>query len=265
MKISVITVTYNAENWIEGTILSILNQSTPDFEYLIIDGKSKDGTLDIIKKYEQKIINREYASISIENFHWISEPDKGLYDAMNKGIALAVGDFLWFINAGDKINDVDTIGRIVAKLSDHPCSDVIYGQTSIIDSNDNILGDRHKLAPENFTKKDLLHGLVVCHQSILVRRSIAPNYDLKYRISADYDWVCKVMEKTSGNVFLNECISRFMMAGLSSDNLAKSWRERFFIMSKHFGLFRTLLSHVSIVVHFALNKSKYYQFKNKNI
>jgi len=101
---SIITVTYNAERWLERTILSVLSQSYPNIEFIIVDGASKDGTVDIIKQYEPGIAS------------WVSEPDKGLYDAMNKGLRMATGDYVWFINAGDTLYTSDTLQSIVASL-----------------------------------------------------------------------------------------------------------------------------------------------------
>lgn len=238
--VSIITITYNAEKFLEKTIQSILNQNNPNFEYLIIDGASKDRTADIIKKYEQKC----------PNLKWISEPDKGLYDAMNKGMHLATGDFVWFINAGDKLYDNNTVQTVIDTIEAHPNCDVVYGQSLIIDEEDKPLGERHKIAPKILTKKSLLNGLVVCHQSIVVRKAIAPDYDLQYRISADYDWTCKVLTQSKENCYIDHYISRFMVAGVSSRQRKKSWLERFKIMKKHFGLCVTLWHHFLIILRY---------------
>ena len=94
MKISIITVTYNAEQVLEKTLLSILQQSNQQFECILVDGESKDGTVSLIQKFEQQIKNQEYPGIGPEQFRWISEPDRGLYDAMNKGIRIAKGEII---------------------------------------------------------------------------------------------------------------------------------------------------------------------------
>ena len=123
---SIITITYNAERWLERTILSVLSQSYPNIEYILIDGASKDKTVEIIKQYESGIAS------------WISEPDKGLYDAMNKGLRRATGDYVWFLNAGDTLYTADTVQRIVASLKKKvSLPDVIYGETRIVE----IVGD----------------------------------------------------------------------------------------------------------------------------
>lgn len=250
MKISVITITYNAEQFLPNTMQSIANQTYSNIEYIIVDGKSKDHTVEQIKEFELQLKNAN-SPISLR---WISEPDRGLYDAMNKGMHLATGDFVWFINAGDKIFDNQTAQRIADAVSANPNCDVVYGQTLVIDYNDNPVGERHKIALANLQKKHLLNGLVVCHQSILVRKSIAPDYDLKYRVSADYDWVCKVLAASQQNVFINDYISRFMLAGVSTVNRKSSWVERFNSMRTHFGLLRTLWAHIIIIIKYPFSQ-----------
>lgn len=245
-KISIITITYNAERFLPKTIDSILAQTCHDFEYIIVDGKSKDATVEIIRDYEQRIQNSE-SSFSL---CWVSEPDRGLYDAMNKGMRMATGDFVWFMNAGDKIYDENTVACILESLKTNPDSDVIYGQSLIIDENDRPLGERHKIAPKVLTRKSLLNGLVVCHQSILVRKSIAPEYDLSYKISADYDWTCKVLAVSKKNLYIDNYLSRFMTSGVSDVHRKKSWAERYEIMKKHFGLCATLWAHFKIIVRY---------------
>lgn len=250
---SIITITFNAENYLEKTILSILNQTYPDFEYLIIDGNSNDGTTDIIRKTEQKIASGDFG-LTPDNFHWISEPDKGLYDAMNKGIAMAKGKYIWFINAGDKIHNPTTLSYINQIIQKQSNCDIVYGQSLMIDSNDNPLGERHKIAPKQLTKKSLLKGLVVCHQSIVVKKDIAPFYDLRYRIASDYDWVIRVVSSSQQNTYIDDYLSDFMIAGTSSIHRKQAWKERYLIMKKHFGLFATLWAHVNIILKYPFTR-----------
>ena len=254
MKVSIITVAFNAEKFLEKTIESVLNQTCKDFEYIIIDGASKDGTVEIITNYELRITSGEFAGIKPEQFRWISEPDTGLYDAMNKGIKMASGDFVWFINAGDKIYDDTTVQKIVDTVQKSPPCDVVYGQSLIIDENDVPLGERHKIAPEKLSKNSLLKGLVVCHQSILVRKSIAPYYDLQYKVSADYDWVCKVLSVSKCNEYINQYLSSFMISGFSSVHRKRSWKERYCIMKKHFGWCKTVWAHLIIVLKYPFTR-----------
>lgn len=250
MKVSIITITYNAEEFLEKTILSIVTQSCSCFEYIIIDGKSSDSTLEIVKKYEEKISNGEFSSISINDFCWISEKDNGLYDAMNKGLDRATGDFVWFINAGDKIYKENTLQAIIDAYNKKPNSEIIYGQAIVIDKDDNVLGERHKITPPKLKFISLLNGLLVCHQSILVKKSIASHYDIKYKISADYDWVCKAVSASKENCYIDNYISRFMTAGVSNTHRKQGLKERFFIMRQHFGLLRTLMAHITIIIRY---------------
>jgi len=248
MKISIITITFNAERFLLGTVRSIMEQTCTDIEYIIVDGKSTDGTVDIIRKCEEN-----FRTTGID-FKWISEPDKGLYDAMNKGLQMATGDFVWFINAGDKLYDTTIVQQMEDVWADNADADVIYGQTLIIDQNDKPYGERHKIAPNNLELKHMLNGLVVCHQSIVVRREIAPAYDLNYRYSADYDWVCKVLKMSRSNCYINGYLSRFMLSGISAKNRKASWIERYQIMLRHFGLIRTLVAHLVIVLKYPFSK-----------
>jgi glycosyltransferase involved in cell wall biosynthesis len=249
MKVSVVTVTYNAEKALPKTMLSVLNQSCYDFEYLIIDGNSTDDTISIIQEFENRVQKGEFG-INSEQYRWISEPDQGLYDAMNKAIGLAKGDFIWFINAGDKIFSPETLKQVVDAIEQNPNVDVVYGQTVIIGQNDELLGERHRVAPANLTRKSLLDGLVVCHQSVIVRRSIAPQYDLSYKLTADYDWMCRVLDVSRKNVYIDGYLSKFQTAGLSTKRRKQSLKERFVIMKRHFGLLPTLWSHVCILIKY---------------
>lgn len=155
-KFSIITVTYNAEAVLEDTIQSVIAQTYHHIEYIVIDGASKDNTLAILKKYERRITKL------------VSEPDKGLYDAMNKGIALATGDYLCFLNAGDSFHEDNTLQQILHSMRN--CTqlpDVLYGQTAIVDAKRHFLRMRRLSAPEPLTWKSFRHGMLVCHQAFL--------------------------------------------------------------------------------------------------
>ena len=237
--ISIITITYNAERWLERTMRSVLAQTCKDYEYIIVDGASKDGTVDIIKRLEPEFEGR---------LSWKSEPDKGLYDAMNKGIARAKGDFLWFVNAGDEIYAPDTLAHIVAAATDD--TDIVYGKACIVNAEGVKVSEHHKVTPSDLQRKHLLNGLVVCHQAILVRRSIADKYNTDYRICADYEWVVKAVTASRKNVYLDEYVCKFLTEGVSQKQRKRAWKERFRIMRDHYGLCATLWAHFLIVLKY---------------
>ncbi len=242
--ITIITVVYNSENLIEKTILSVLNQTYQNIEYIIIDGNSKDKTVEIIKKYESKLA------------YWKSEPDNGLYDAMNKGLAKATGDYICFLNSGDQLYSNDILEKAFGNLSGFP--DIVYGETMIIDLRGNEIGLRRLKAPEKLTWKSFREGMLVCHQSIYVKKEIASEYDLKYRIASDFDWVLKAL-KSAGTVHNSGLIlTKFLDGGINKKNIPRGLAERFRIMTIHYGFFSTLFRHLSIGTRFF-----FYFLKNK--
>ena len=182
--ISIITVSFNAAEVLERTILSIINQSFADYEYIIIDGASTDSTTDIIEKYRDKV------------HKYISEPDEGLYDAMNKALKMAEGDYVWFMNAGDQLFDNHIFEHIFEKLNG---ADIIYSDTMVVSKEGTEVGMlsilTHNNAPKELHWKKMQKGMVVCHQSFLVKKDIVPFYDLKYKYSSDVDWVIKCLKK----------------------------------------------------------------------
>lgn len=236
---SVITITYNAVQWIEGTIRSVVGQTYGNIEYIIIDGKSTDGTVDIIKKYESDIT------------YWISEPDNGLYDAMNKGIKQATGDYLWFINAGDSIYDKNTTQSITNMLTEQgSLPDIIYGQTAIIDEKGIFLGLHRFRTPEKLTWKSFKMGMKVSHQSFIAKRQIAPLFDLNYRFSADFDWCIKCMKQAKVIFNTHMPISNYRNEGISTKNRKPSVKERYRIMCNYYGKIPTILRHFWFAIRF---------------
>lgn len=151
-KFSVITVTYNAEKVLEDTVQSVISQTYHHVEYIIIDGASKDGTLEIVNRYRDRI------------HQLVSEPDKGLYDAMNKGIALATGDYLCFLNAGDSFHEDDTLQKMVHSINGNELPDILYGETALVDAERHFLRMRRLSAPETLNWKSFKQGMLVCHQ-----------------------------------------------------------------------------------------------------
>lgn len=236
---SIITITYNAARFLENTILSILSQSYPKIEYIIIDGGSTDGTIDIIKQYASGIS------------YWISESDKGIYDAMNKGLQKATGDYVWFINAGDSLYTSDIVQRVSALVQKKKAlPDIIYGETTIIDETGRPLGQRRLKAPKKLTWKSFRMGMLVCHQSFITKRSIAPLYDLTYRYSADFDWCIRCMKDSSRIYNTGITLSNFMDGGVSTSHRKASLKERYDIMCRYYGKISTSLLHIWFAIRF---------------
>jgi glycosyltransferase involved in cell wall biosynthesis len=226
--ISVITVVYNGEDHIGRTIESVIEQTYKEIEYIIIDGKSTDKTLDIITGFNGVDL-------------LVSEPDSGLYEAMNKGLLAATGDYVWFLNSGDQIFSKDTLETLVAGLAGTP--DIIYGGTMIIDEAQNEVGDRRLKPPDQLTWRSFRLGMVVCHQSIIVKRAGAPLYNLDYRLSADIDWAIRAAKEATQIHNSNLVLSRFLEGGLTDHNIKAGLKERFKIMRHFYGLIPTILRH----------------------
>ncbi len=231
---SIITVTWNAATVIAPTLQSVQRQTSSDYEMLIIDGVSTDGTLDIVRQ------------ASIAGLRIFSEPDNGLYDAMNKGIERARGQYLIFLNAGDTFAGDAVLARLAELARSNP--GVIYGQTQLVDTMGNVVGDRHLMAPKRLTADSFLNGMVVCHQAFAVRRDLAPQYDLQYRYSADYDWCIKVLLKSPANAYAGRVpIISYLAEGMTTRHHRASLWERYRIMCHHYGVARATLRHLSFI------------------
>ena len=241
-KFSVITVTYNAAAVLEDTIQSVITQTYHHVEYIIVDGGSTDGTLDIVAQYRDRI-----ATI-------VSEPDKGLYDAMNKGMRLATGDYLCFLNAGDSFHEDDTLQSIAHSLTGSALPDVIYGQTELVDSEGHFVRMRRLSAPEHLNWKSFRQGMLVCHQAFFAKRTLAEPYDLRYRFSADFDWCIRVMKRAQTLHNTHLTLIDYLEEGMTTRNRRASLRERFRIMVKHYGWVSTVLHHAWFVVRAVIKK-----------
>lgn len=235
-KLSVITIVYNNVRDIERTINSVINQTFEDIEYIIVDGKSTDGTFDIIEKYR-----KHFSKI-------VSEPDQGIYDAMNKGIALATGDYLLFMNSGDEIYDKNTVSNI---FSAQAGADIYYGETEMYNDNWESLGKRRHQAPKQFNWKSFRYGMSISHQAIYIRRNIIEPYDLKYKYSADIDWIIKAAKKASNIVNVNQYVAKYLVGGMSKKKHRESLKERFDIFSKYYGLIPNIFNHFIIAAKLA--------------
>lgn len=232
---TIITCTYNAEGTLERTIRSVDGQTYSGIEHLILDGASKDGTLAIAATAKRAKV--------------VSGPDKGLYDAMNKGISLAKGDYIIFLNAGDCFHSNDTLERVAEAVQGQE-PDIIYGETALVDNEGKFLRMRRLQAPEVLNWKSFKNGMLVCHQAFWVKTSVARQipYDLRYRFSADVDWCIRAM-KESRNLFNTHLtLIDYLSEGMTTVNRKASLKERFKIMSRHYGLVPTIFRHFWFVV-----------------
>ena len=242
-KFSIITITYNAATTIEPTLQSVLSQTYTNYEYLLIDGGSKDDTVAKAK------------ASGIEFAHIVSEPDNGLYDAMNKGITLATGDYLCFPNAGDAFYAHDTLQTIAnTAMAEETLPDVLYGETAEVDDKRNFVRMRRLQVPKELTWRSFKNGMMVCHQAFYAKREIAPKYDLKYRLSADVDWCIKVMKQSKKLVKVNATVINYLQNGLSLQHHRASLKERFWIMSKHYGFLPTVGRHLWFIIRAVIKR-----------
>lgn len=242
--ITIITVSYNAAKTIKSTLESVDNQDVLCYEHLVVDGASNDDTLKIINSFDNP---RRMV---------ISEPDKGIYDAMNKGLGMAKGKYVMFLNAGDRFHNSGTLRLYEKAIKDNNLPGFIYGQTDLVDSEGKFIAKRHLTAPEKLVYKDFSEGMVVCHQAMCVLRRITPYFNLKYRYSADYEWGIICLQHSRRNVYIPEVVIDYLSEGETTRHRRASLMERFRIMSCYYGLFPTLMRHFRFVSRFFNHRKK---------
>ena len=251
INFTIITCTFNASKYIDRTLNSVRSQSYPHIEHFIIDGVSKDDT---VKKTQTYAYDSRYPVIVK------SEPDKGLYDAMNKGIRLAKGDYIIFLNAGDEFAEEDTLTSVAEQLKGDALPGVIYGNTDIVDENGNFLRKRRLAPPEKLSWRSFKHGMLVCHQSFYAKTDIAQKvpYNLNYKLSADVDWCIRIMKEAEqqGLAVWNThmTLSSYLEGGMSVQSHRASLKERFNVMSDHYGKIATIGMHLWFVVRAILKR-----------
>lgn len=241
-KLSIITIVYNNVKDIERTMQSVLNQTYKNIEYILIDGASTDGTKDIIYKYKDRLAN------------FISEPDKGIYEAMNKGLALATGDYVLFMNSGDEVYAPETVADVFASA---PSGDIYYGETEMYDENWKSLGQRRHRAPEHFDWHSFKFGMNISHQAIYIKRSLTEPYNLAYKYSSDIDWIIKAAKKSSNIVNTHLYVAKYLVGGISKKKHLASLKERFKILSHYYGFIPNLFNHLVITLNLARYFIKY--------
>ena len=259
-KFSIITITYNAEAFLPRTVESVLSQHYRDIEQIIIDGASTDSTLSVAQDYMQ----RSYAAQNGHEVRIVSEPDNGLYDAMNKGLRQASGDYICFLNAGDffpNANVLDTIVSIgLTGKSRQQLPAVIYGDTDIVDNDGNFLRHRRLAPPRNLTWRSFRKGMLVCHQAFYARLDIARTvpYDTRYRYSADVDWCIRVMKEAermgAGLAYVDSVVVNYTQEGQTTKHHRDSLKERYRVMQCHYGAFTTALMHAWFAVRAVVKK-----------
>ncbi len=233
---SIITVTYNARNLVGRTLESVDAQTCTDYEHLVVDGASTDGTADLVR------------SIDNPRRRIVSEPDKGIYDAMNKGIYATFGKYLIFLNAGDKFHDPGVLERIAKAIREADEPGIVYGQTNIVDDSGAFISPRHLTAPEKLTLRSFASGMLVCHQAFVAHRKITGFYNLGYRFSADYEWCVRCLQHSRRNVGLTDDVFiDYLAGGMTDRNHRASLRERFRIMCYYYGTLPTVIRHIGFL------------------
>ncbi len=257
IKFSVITCTFNAENVLQRTLDSVMKQTYCNIEHLVIDGVSKDKTLAMVKAYQHK----NEVGESAHDIVLFSEPDKGLYDAMNKGIDRATGDYLIFLNAGDVFPSADTLEFVEGCVGEgEQLPGVLYGDTDIVNMDGRFLRHRRLSPPAKLTWRSFMWGMLVCHQSFYARIDIARDihYNLDYRYSADVDWCIRIMRESKKRKLslrnVNAVVTNFLDGGMTTQNHQASLKERFRVMRSHYGLLTTLFVHAWFVVRSVFKK-----------
>jgi glycosyltransferase involved in cell wall biosynthesis len=236
---SVITINYNNLRGLVRTFESVQQQTArSEIQWIVVDGNSSDGSAEFLQEHASAI---DVLCI---------EKDAGIYDAMNKGLALAEAPYVWFMNSGDIIYREDVAEKLCAMTATNP--DVIFGDTMFIDEKGKELGLISQLKPQRFPEKldqwSFRFGMNLCHQSFIAKKSICPAYDLQYRQAADVDWIIRILKKNPVNVRYEGVIAGFETGGSSTQHEKKAWKERFRVLSRHYGFLPNCFHHAWIII-----------------
>lgn len=233
-KISVVTVCWNARERLHLTYASLATQTSNQFEWIVVDGASTDNTVEFLQ------------SVSEFPIHWESKPDKGIYHAMNRGIELASGEFVWFLNSGDRLTNENTIQILCDQSNGH---DLLYSDVQIDNPDGTPAGMRSEITPHKLPirmeKAAFKMGMIVSHQAFIPKRTLIPEFDTRYRLSSDLDWMLRILEADVRYHQLTP-LARIEHPGASNRMWYRSQWERFIILAKHFGLLATLSNHIKI-------------------
>lgn len=211
MKFSLITVSYNSASTLRDTLESVLLQTYPDIEYIVVDGASKDETLSIIKEYEPRFNGW---------MRWISEPDKGLYDAMNKGFGMATGEVVGIINSDDLLAEPTAIEKVIKCFKEYPDVDAVYADLYYVSQTDTSKIVRHWISGK---QRPFKYGWHPAHPTFYVKKNVYEKYgvfDLYFRFAADFELMLRLIEKHHIKLaYLEEPLVRMRLGGTTSKNL----------------------------------------------
>ena len=246
MRLSVISIAYNNLKGLQKTLAVFNGQNlSAQIEIVVVDGGSNDGTKDFL------------ASQTLTK-NWISEPDKGIYNAMNKGLEMATGDYVWFLNSGDYVEEFSTIETILNVLKQAP--DAVYGETMMVDAEGKHLGLRSEFTtrklPDNLSWTSFRMGMNVGHQSFVIKRSLALLYNEKYRYVSDIDWMIRCLKACQEVVNLGAVLACFTVDGFSSVQRKASNKERYEVLKVHYGFLPNAFAHLGIVLRKLFSKGK---------
>jgi len=212
MMISIITVAFNDAKNLDKTIKSVASQTCSNIEYIIIDGDSDDESMDLIKN------NKEIIT------YWCSEPDQGIYDAMNKGLSISTGEYILFLNAGDTFPDTNTLQEVEKYIEENDFPDFLYGDAFETDLESNLF-----LRPARKSSHKRI-GMFTHHQSMYYKRAVIEKfnmqYDTSFKIAADYKFTCEFLEHSVSELYISKPLSVFLQGGLSQLQWAKSMKEQ---------------------------------------
>lgn len=235
MKISIITITYNSAETLPRALESVQNQKYDEIEHIIIDGASTDGSIELIEAYSKKIQRDNKAST--REVRWISEPDKGIYNALNKGISMATGDVIGFLHSDDMLYSADSIGQIVAAFKD-PKVDVVYGDLQYCKEGKII----RRWKSNEFHPSSLKYGWMPPHPTVYVRSKVyqqVGEYDEWFRISADYDMMVRIFKAGYKSIYIPKVLVSMELGGASNKNtkarLSKTQEDYIVLKKNHVG------------------------------
>ena len=246
-RISIITVCYNAERQLKETIKSVVNQTYKNIEYIVIDGASLDGTTELLKKYGSSIN------------YWVSEPDNGIYDAMNKGLSVSTGDYVQFLNAGDLFYKKNSLEVFICAANTH--HDLIYGDIMLVGVNGTF--QRHHVAKDFTLEKLKMFGTgVLCHQAMLVHRTIAPMFNTKYKYKGELNWYFDILSRKSDLSYFHydQPLVFYFLGGIGYKNFFYNRLEWYILLCSRFGI-RSVINRQFIYFIYNDFKNRYIKLK----